>query len=49
VFRIHFPRRAVINGVDTEILGPGTRWFVLRFGGALGTADLRWDVAPENG
>jgi hypothetical protein len=49
VFRIHFPRRAVINGVDTEILGPGTRYFILRFGGALGTADLRWDVASEHG
>ncbi len=45
VFRIHFPRRTVIDGVDTEVLGSGTHWFVLRFGGALGTADLRWDVA----
>ena len=47
VFRIHFPRQITVNGVQTDLLSPGTRWFVLRFSGALGTADLRWDVVES--
>lgn len=47
VFRIHFPRRINENGVEIELLAPGTRWFILRFSGALGTADLRWDVSES--
>ncbi len=43
-FRIHFPRRVTTPDGETEVLGPGTRWFVLRFRGPRGHADLRWDL-----
>jgi hypothetical protein len=47
VFRLHFPRRALDHGTEYEVLGAGTRYFVLRLAGALGTVDLRWDVAEH--
>lgn len=48
VFRVYFPTRArVASGDEYEVLGPGTRYFVLRFSGPLGTLDLRWDVARD--
>ncbi len=46
VFHVHFPRSVTVNGTEVALLAPGTRYFTLRFSGALGTADLRWDVAP---
>lgn len=50
LFRVHFPRHAVgTDGQEYEVLGPGTRYFLLRLGGALGTADLRWDVESPAG
>jgi hypothetical protein len=48
VFQLFFPRRAPgADGTDYEVLGPDTRYFVLRFSGPLGALDLRWDVARD--
>lgn len=47
VFRVHFPRRVEGSGQPFEVLGPGTRFFLLRFSGPFGTLDLRWDVLPQ--
>lgn len=44
VYRVYFPTRQGEPGNEWEVLGPGTRWFLLRFAGSLGTVDLRWDV-----
>lgn len=47
LFRVRFPVRALApDGTEYDVLGEGTRRFTLRFSGALGTADLRWEVAP---
>jgi hypothetical protein len=47
LFRVYFPRESVVGEAPVAVLGPGTRAFVLRFSGALGTVDLRWDVEAE--
>lgn len=46
-FRLHFPRQLSASGDNYEVLGPGTRYFILRFGGPFGAVDLRWDVHPH--
>ncbi len=44
-FRIRFPRQG-IDGRAT--IAPNARWFGLRFAGAEGNQELRWDIAqPE--
>jgi hypothetical protein len=44
LYRLHFPREATVGETPYEVLGPGTRFFLLRFAGPLGTVDLRWEV-----
>jgi hypothetical protein len=41
VFRVRF---AAADAEGRPVLPPNTRHFLLRFAGAYGTADLRWDV-----
>jgi hypothetical protein len=41
VFRIKFPR-TTYDGRNT--IAPGARWFGLRFAGAEGNTELRWDL-----
>jgi len=47
VFRLHFPREATAGGVTYDVLGPGTRYFILRFGGPFGAAELKWTVNSQ--
>jgi len=45
---VRFPRQGTQSqGQTFEMLGPGTRYFILRISGVLGTVDLRWDVAES--
>jgi hypothetical protein len=43
-FRLRFPR---FSGDGRPSIADGARWFGLRFAGAEGNEELRWDVAPS--
>jgi hypothetical protein len=42
-FRIRFPRQ---TGDGRPTISPNARWFGLRFAGAEGNEELRWDLEP---
>lgn len=45
VYRVRFPRTVRVAGQgEVEVLPPGTRYFILRFSGPLGSSDLVWNV-----
>ncbi len=47
VYRVRFPRTLRVSGQgEVEVLPPGTRYFILRFSGPLGSSDLVWNVGP---
>jgi hypothetical protein len=43
-FRIRFPRQ---TGDGRPTISPNARWFGLRFAGAEGNEELRWDLEPS--
>jgi hypothetical protein len=43
-FRIRFPRQM---GDGRPTISPNARWFGLRFAGAEGNEELRWDLEPD--
>jgi len=46
VFRIRFP---VVAADGHSTIAKGARWFGLRFAGAQGNQELRWELDPPNG
>lgn len=44
-YRVRFPRTVRVAGQgEVEVLPPGTRYFILRFSGPLGSSDLVWNI-----
>ncbi len=44
-FRVRFPRTVhTADRGEVELLGPGTKYFILRFTGPQGSVDLTWHV-----
>jgi hypothetical protein len=45
VFRLKFPRT---TGDGRQTISPNARWFGLRFAGAEGNTELRWELEPNS-